>query len=238
MYTPHLILFPFITRIINKFLSAASGHKNVADIFLLQNGDQILIKTTDSIWHKVCIQDIQSYKMVDKAKHIQISIVLENRTFVISTQKKIFVNFEILDRIIKGIWIQTNVNYSQTKAPANLIKDGIVEVDVKKALGIQDLTKKEVSESEKSIIEKFKEYGIPLYNESDFYKTHKISRIDFVNKIEELSEKQREIEILQLYENKSIKGRNIHLANFEKNIRKILDRKQLRPNTAGGLRSF
>ena len=72
-------------------------------MYLLQNGDQILIKTYDGIWHKVCIQDIQSYKMNDKSKYIEILIELKERTYILSTKTRTFINFEILDKIMKGV---------------------------------------------------------------------------------------------------------------------------------------
>jgi len=103
LYTPHLVLVPIVSRILNNMLVSRNGKSHVSDIYLLQNGDQILLRTIDGIWHKICIQDIQSYSMDDQAKHIKITINVFDKKYVISTQNKKFTNFEILNRIMSGV---------------------------------------------------------------------------------------------------------------------------------------
>jgi hypothetical protein len=232
----YFVTAPVILMMLSNAITSRSGCKLVSDLYLLHNGDQALLKTYDGVWHKICIQDIKKYRMNDKKKHLQIDMKVGDRVFVLSTKNKTFVNFEVLDKIIKGICIQTNISNSRARPPAHLNKEGVVKIDVKKALGIS--TPKQKTDDDTIIQDNFKKYGIPEYNERDFYATFKISRTDFISKIEGLEEDEREEEVLKLYEARSIKGRNIDLNKIEKNIQKVLQTRIIKPTGGAGLRSI
>lgn len=230
----YFITAPILIRMLSNTITGRSGRKHVSDMYLLQNGDQALVKTFDGVWHRICIQDIKKYRMNDKKKHIQIDMKVGDRVYVLSTKNKTYVNFEVLDKIIKGICIQTNMlNTSNTrvKPPAHIAKEGKITVDVKKTLGISPSKPK--TESDVLIKDQFRKYGMPEYSEKDFYATYKISRVDFVNKID-----NKEINPDILYEAKSTKGRNINLNKIEKNIQKVLNTRTVRPQEGAGLRSI
>jgi len=81
-------------------------------------------------------------------------------------------------------------------------------------------------------------YGIPIYKEQDFYAIHKITREDFLDKIESLSESQREKEITKLFENESITGRNTRLTEYSQRKKLFLERKNMHPRMTSGLRGI
>lgn len=229
-----LYISPILLRMLSNAITGRSGRKHVSDMYLLHNGDQALVKTYDGVWHKICIQDIKKYRMNDKKKHIQIDMKVGDRVYVLSTKNKTYVNFEVLDKIIKGICIQTNMlNTSNTrvKPPAHISKEGKITVDVKKTLGISPSSPK--TDSDILAKNQFIKYGMPEYSEKDFYDTYKISRVDFINKID-----NKEIDPDILYQAKSIKGRNISLDKIEKNIQKVLKTRTIKPQEGAGLRSI
>lgn len=223
LYAPQLVLAPIGLRILNKVLTASRGHKRVSDLYLLQNGDQIVLKTYDSVWHKVSIQDILSYKMVDKKKYIEILLNLKERTYILSTKNKKMINFEILDKIMKGVCIQTNLSTSKARPPANLSKEGTVTVNLQKMF--RNKAENTLKGENLEVFEEFKLLNIPYCSERDFYGKHKISRRDFISKIKELEESKRQQEIDKLYFESTTKGRNINVGTIEKNIRKVLEKR-------------
>ena len=79
-----------------------------------------------------------------------------------------------------------------------------------------------LSDEEVKLQEEMDQFGIPNYNEHDFYKTFKISRIDFINKIKTMDKEQQQAEVLKLYDEQSLKGRGIVLKDIEKQIKKYL----------------
>ena len=128
-YMPHLVAVPFLIRLLNHALATWPGSKHVKEMLLLKNGQQVLLKTIDGVWHKICIQDIEDYKMVDKKSHMQILIKNNGRNFTMSTKNKKFINFELIDKIIKGVCIETGTSKSRARPPMNLVQESIVEVD-------------------------------------------------------------------------------------------------------------
>ena len=243
-YLPHLVVAPIVMKMLNQAILSRSGTKYVREIYLLKNGDQILLQTIDDIWHKICIQDISSYKMVDKKKYMLIHLKYNGRVFTLSTKNRDFINFEILDKIMKGVCIQTSKTKTRARPPANLKNEATVGVDTQKLLKLPrakvPTTKKtlKVDPNEDYIKEQFKQLGLHNYSENTFYKTHKISRIDFINKIKDLPAEQQNEEILKLYEDKSTKGRRINLSVIEQNLHKAIDLRTANPQAKAKVRSI
>lgn len=242
-YLPHLMVAPIAIKMINQAMLSRSGTRNVREIYLLKNGDQILLQTVDDIWHKMSIQDISSYKMVDKKTYMLIHLKYNGRIYTLSTKNRDFINFEILDKIMKGVCIQTTKTKTRARPPANLKNEAIVNVDTQKLLGLPRAkipTNKtmQVDPNEDYIKEQFKKLGLHNYSENTFYKTHKISRIDFINKIKDMPIDQQQAEILRLYEDKSTKGRRINLNAIEQNLHKAIETRAINPQAKSKVRSI
>ena len=71
-YSPFFLLTPLFIRAVNHSIANRRALNIVEEIYLLKNGDQIIVRTADSIYHKICIQDIVSYKMVEKKSYMNI----------------------------------------------------------------------------------------------------------------------------------------------------------------------
>ena len=135
IYAPYLILAPILVKSLNKAAFYWKGYYSVCEMWLLQNGDQVLIKTYDGIYHKLPIQEITNYRMVDKSSHMDIVINNCGKKYTLSTKNKTYVNFTILDRIIKGVCIQTNRAEGKVKTPPNL-RAKVIEIDPSKVLNL------------------------------------------------------------------------------------------------------
>lgn len=245
-YMPYLVVTPLILRAINHSWLYWKGYRNVSEVYLLKNGDQILVKTLDGIMHKLCIQDMLKYELIDRAKHMDISINNGGRQYLLSTKNKEFVNFELLDKIIKGVCIQTSHEKTRARPPANLRNERIVYVKPEKVLGFTRPTEEErkpakqmeQEERDREIRERFIAMGVPTYNEKDFYATFKMSRTDFINKIKDLSLEEQKAEIEKLYDVRSARGRRLRFDTVEKNIKRQLEVKTMKPKRHVGLRSI
>ena len=222
-YSPFLILVPFLWRVFNHVIANRRASRIVEEIYLMKNGDQILILTVDGIYHKVWIQDIASYKLIEKKNYMNIIIDWSHRKYHISTDKKEYINFEIIDKIIKGVWIETSITKNDHRTPLNLRNESVVFIDSRNAMNLMnDRNQQKLDNEEAKIREQMEMLGIPNYNEKEFYNTFKISRIDFINKIKNLEESQQQAEVLKLYDSQSLRGRGIILKDIEKRIKQSL----------------
>lgn len=130
VYLPHLIVAPFLIRFINQAFVSLPATRVANEIYLMRNGDQILLKTIDGIWHKINIQEIQKYNMKDKGRIMYIDIITNNRKYSLSTKNKEFVNFEILDKVLKGVCIKTGITKARARPPPNLSNESVVAINI------------------------------------------------------------------------------------------------------------
>ena len=136
-WLPFLVLAPFVVRSINKAAFYWKGYRSIEQIWLLKNGDQILVKTYDGIMHKLCIQEITDYNLIDKQTHMEIIINNCGKMYEMSTKNKKFINFIILDKIIKGVCIETDRTKGKARTPANLRAKIFVEVRPSQLLNLK-----------------------------------------------------------------------------------------------------
>lgn len=228
-YSPLLLLSPIFLRAVNHVIANRKASSIVKEMYLMKNGDQILLLTSDGVYHKVCIQDIVSYKMIEKKGFMNIVINCSYRKYLICTQNKEYVNFEILDKIIKGVCIETSTRKANIRTPLNLRTEDVVYIDTKRTLSLQPArSQAQLSAEEAELQQQMKQLGVPLYNERDFYNNFKISRTDFINKISDLDKQQQEQEIVKLFDEKSCKGRGIHLKSIEKKIKESIANRKVK----------
>uniref|UniRef100_A0A7S3N3W7 Uncharacterized protein n=1 Tax=Euplotes harpa TaxID=151035 RepID=A0A7S3N3W7_9SPIT len=126
---------------------------------------------------------------------------------------------------MKGVCIKTNGIKSKVRTPSNLKNECVVKVDSLKLLGLDQTASKQVlSPEEKDIKARLEKLGVHYCSDEAFYAAHKISRVDFINKVSELPEEQQQAEVLKLFDDRSTKGRKIDLSRIEKNIKKALEK--------------
>lgn len=98
---------------------AEQGHQVVRSMWLKKSGDQLVIQTVNGSIAKVTIPDIQYYKLVEKRGLLQFEFFSNGNVFILKTGKDSDVKFELIDRIIRGICIQTGV-HSRRVPPKNM----------------------------------------------------------------------------------------------------------------------
>lgn len=77
----------------------------VQRLFLYQNGEQLALQTYDGMYHKINITGIESYEILDKKNHLIFKLVSNGRAYIINNEGCSLIDFELLDRVLKGIQI-------------------------------------------------------------------------------------------------------------------------------------
>ena len=127
----------------------------------------------DGTHTKLSVQDIDEYSMKEKKGKAVFELTYNRVVYTLDTGKKLAVNFELLDRIMRGIVIDTE-GRQKKKLPKNLLP---LEVDVLHPSSIDNgaetirrmrngtiLTENEMtepSEQERGVLRRLKEHGAP-----------------------------------------------------------------------------
>lgn len=80
-------------------------------MWLLENGQQLVIETMDGVLHKVNIMNNDSYEIVDRGKY-GLVFLMDNsaRTFYFATKFAVKADINMLDRVVRGIQVDTKKN--------------------------------------------------------------------------------------------------------------------------------
>ena len=81
---------------------------DVKEMWLMQNGAQIVVRTADGILHKLNIVDNDEYEIVQQAKSMLFIMQNSGRSYCISTKNAQSFDFNLIDRIVRAIHITTN----------------------------------------------------------------------------------------------------------------------------------
>ena len=115
--------------------------------------------------------------------------------YSISTKNKKKFNFEIIDRIVRGICIQTQVTNKRllpvnlwpiktTKLYPNSIDGSIRTISRIKNRSIYKTGERYIDSKEERIIKwQLKDLGLPIYNEKKFYQVFRMSRKDTIDMV-------------------------------------------------------
>ena len=79
----------------------------VRKLWLLESGTQIVFETFDGVMHKANIIDNASYKLVND-KPLVFGMESSGRSFMISCKNPEVIDYELLDRLIKAICVDTS----------------------------------------------------------------------------------------------------------------------------------
>ena len=76
-------------------------------LWLFQNGDQILMETYDGQLHRMNIKDNTEHEIVEQKNHLVFVIENSGRTYLMSNLDCKKLDYNLVDRIMKGISIDT-----------------------------------------------------------------------------------------------------------------------------------
>lgn len=76
-------------------------------MWLLKNGDQLIVQTYDKMLHKLNIMDNEEHEIVDNKDHLLFVMNNSGREYLIANKNAKTIDYDLLDRILKGICIDT-----------------------------------------------------------------------------------------------------------------------------------
>ena len=81
----------------------------VKKMWLMKNGNQLVIETYDGVLHKVNIIENREHEIID-SKDKSIVFVMKNagREFYLSTKNSVKLNYNLIDRVIRAICVETD----------------------------------------------------------------------------------------------------------------------------------
>ncbi|CDW72833.1 UNKNOWN [Stylonychia lemnae] len=214
-------------------------------LWLYKNGDQVLMQTFDGMLHKMNIIDMNSHQLVDKKDYLNFIVNNSGRDYLLSNKNCAAIDYDLIDRIIKGIQIDSNkfqslynrliyrqtpqnlkpqefnrflpqaLNFNENRTIWKILNRTIYREDSRNWLRNQsnfttELSRKNITPQEREVIRKLiKDHGIKyLYSEKQFYKIHKMSRAEFLKKLDACqTQEEKETVIMALYEDPFIQGR-------------------------------
>jgi len=81
--------------------------QEVKYVWLYQNGEQILVQTHDCMLHRLNIIDNNSHTIIEKKNYLIFVINNCGREYYISSKDCDIIDYDIIDRMIKGVAIDT-----------------------------------------------------------------------------------------------------------------------------------
>ena len=81
----------------------------VKRMWLMKNGNQLVIETYDGVLHKVNIIENREHEIID-SKDKSIVFVMKNagREFYLSTKNSVKLDYNLIDRVIRAICVETD----------------------------------------------------------------------------------------------------------------------------------
>ncbi len=76
-------------------------------VFLYQNGEQILLQTFDGMFHRLNVKDNNEHEIVEGKGHLVFVMNNSGREFLISNKDCERIDYDLVDRLIKGVPIDT-----------------------------------------------------------------------------------------------------------------------------------
>lgn len=76
-------------------------------MWLLKNGDQVVVETFDGMLHRMNIADNESHEIVENKDHLVFVMNNAGREYLIANKNCVKIDYDLIDRVIKGIYIDT-----------------------------------------------------------------------------------------------------------------------------------
>lgn len=182
---------------------------------------------------KVTIPDIQFYKLVEKSGTLQFEFSSNGNVFILKTGKDSKVNFELIDRIIRGICIQTNI--ASRRVPpknmwpidVNVVTPNSIDCSARTIRRMRNGTIYQsgeigrLSPEETKIRKQLRGIGAPAYSDKQFYDSFRETREQFIERIQELEDPSAEL--MKLWEMGGQSGRKVDLKSRYERIQQNLE---------------
>ena len=101
------MLFPSFYYAFDSFRVKLAMKNEVRKMWLMENGAQIVYETYDGVLHRSNIIDNAEYRLIN-TKPLVFGMEASGRTFNISCKDPVKIDYELLDRIVKAITVDTN----------------------------------------------------------------------------------------------------------------------------------
>ena len=79
----------------------------VHKLWLLKNGDQVLVQTFDKMLHRLNIIDNKEHEIVENTDHLVFVMNNSGREYLIANKNSVILDYDLIDRVIKGIRVDT-----------------------------------------------------------------------------------------------------------------------------------
>lgn len=79
----------------------------VYKIYLYQNGDQILVQTFDKMFHRLNISSNDEHEIVENKDHLLFVMNNSGREYLVANKNCVKIDYDLIERIIKGISVDT-----------------------------------------------------------------------------------------------------------------------------------
>ena len=127
MYAYGAIFMPTVYGIRDSVKQGKLNRRDVAEVYLYESGEQLLLRTHCGVLHKLDILHNDSHYL-DKNKDNSLVFVVENggREYAINSQNAEVIDYKLLDKYVRAICIDTSRasgNYhhlTSRQTPANL----------------------------------------------------------------------------------------------------------------------
>lgn len=102
LYLPTAFQFYDFTKL--KFIIFRS---DVYRMWVLKNGDQVIIETYDKMLHRLNIIDNKEHEIVENPDHLVFVMNNSGREFLVANKNAVNIDYDLVDRIMKGIRVDT-----------------------------------------------------------------------------------------------------------------------------------
>jgi hypothetical protein len=89
------------------YLKLLEHRSIIKKLYLYKNGDQLLAQTMDNMFHKFSIIDNLEHEIIEDDNFLSFEMNNSGRSYLISNAGAEHIDYDILDRILKGICIDT-----------------------------------------------------------------------------------------------------------------------------------
>ena len=86
----------------------AKSINQIYKFYLYQNGEQVLLQTYDGMLHRMNITDNEGFQIRELKDNLVFDVENGGRTYTLDNKDCELIDFELLERILKGIQVETH----------------------------------------------------------------------------------------------------------------------------------
>ena len=109
LYTYSAIFLPSVYALYDRLQRGRKALRDVAEIHLYENGQQLLVKTKDGVHHKIDIIHNESHRFIENKKDTSLIFCFTNsgREYYIGSKDTEEIDYQLMDKYIRAICIDT-----------------------------------------------------------------------------------------------------------------------------------